>query len=186
MTILNRTYELRNLYFLQSQDSAEEAKPDYSSLFQWADNAYFERFEPDAELLRRLLSPEKKCAYSIADQVFGSQKEQQYIGLRHLSNLFLERCRLYKQHLRDIDHRHMEIQEKLFGVKINNFPDRAKRLSNLEGQLLQLESQRRDEEIAFWKDTVELRAKLFENTAAYKDARQRFSILSDVEGKYVG
>jgi hypothetical protein len=80
----------------------------------------------------------------------------------------------------------MEIQEKLFGIQINNFPDRAKRLSNLEGQLLQLEGQRRDEEIAFWKDTVELRAKLFEHAVAYKDAKQRFSILSDVEGKYAG
>jgi hypothetical protein len=120
----------------------------------------------------------------MADQVFGHQKEQQYVGLRHLSNLFLERSRLYKQHVRDIDHRHMEIQGKLFGVKINNFPDRAKRLSNLEGQLLQLEAQRRDEELAFWKDTMELRAKLFEHAAAYKDSRHRYSVFSAVEAQY--
>jgi hypothetical protein len=69
----------------------------------------------------------------------------------------------------------------LFGVQINNAPDKARRLSNLEGQLLQLESQRRDEELAFWKDTVDLREKLFEGAASYKDANHRYSVFSDVE-----
>ena len=77
-----------------------------------------------------------------------------------------------------------DVLEGEFGVKINNSPDKAKRLSNLEGQLLQLEIQRRDEQIAFWKDTVELREKLFEGAATYKDANHRYSIFSDVEEKY--
>ena len=82
----------------------------------------------------------------------------------------------------DIDHRHLQIQEQLFGVKINNSPDKARRQSNLESQLLQLEQQRRDEELAFWKDTVELRQGVFESAAAFKDAKHRYSVFSGVEG----
>ena len=101
-----------------------------------------------------------------------------------MANLFYERCKLNKQHIQDIDHRHLEIQEKKFGVEINLTPDNSKRLSNLEGQLLQLEQARREEELAFWKDTVELREKLFENSVDYRAAKHRGSIFSDVESDY--
>ena len=134
--------------------------------------------------MERTLSPVRKPAYSIADQVFGNQKQQEYTSLRHLSNLLQERAKFNRQHISDIDHRHMQIQEKLFGVEINHFPDKARRQSNLESQLLQLEQQRRDEELAFWKDTVELRQGLFESSAAYKNAMHRYLVFSDVEAQY--
>jgi len=151
-------------------------------LLKWPANGYFEKFKLDAKLLQKALSPlEKSTDYSIADQVFGNQKQTEYLSLKHLANLFYERCKLQKQHIKEIDSTHIKVQEKLFGVKINNSSDKAKRLSNLEGQLLQLESQRRDEELAFWKDTVELREKLFEGAATYKDANHRYSVFADVE-----
>jgi hypothetical protein len=181
----NKTYELRKLYFEQSQYSAQQAKPDYPPLLQWPEKGYFEKFKLDAKLLQKALSPvEKSTNYSIADQVFGNQKESEYLGLKHLANLFYERCKLHKQHIKEIDSTHIKVQEKLFGVKINNTADKGKRLSSLEGLLLQLESQRRDEELKFWADTVELREKLFEGATTYKDASHRYSIFSDVEEKY--
>jgi hypothetical protein len=181
----SKMYELKNLYLQQSQYSAKQARPDYPLFLQWPEKAYFEKFKPDADLLQKALSPlEKSVTYSIADQVFGNQKQLEYLGLKHSANLFYERCRLHKQHIQEIDRRHIEIQERKFGVEINNFPDRAKRLSNLEGQLLQLESERRDEELAFWKDTVELREKLFEGAGNYRAARHRYSVFSDVEARY--
>jgi hypothetical protein len=181
----NKTYELGNLYFQQSQYCSQQTKPDYKPLLQWPEKAYFEKFKPDADLLQKALSPlERSINYSIADQVFGNQKQQEYLGLKHLANLFYERCKLHKQHIKEIDSTHIKVQEKLFGVKINNFPDRARRLSSLEGLLLQLESQRRDEELAFWKDTVELREKLFEGASTYKDAKHRYSVFADVEADY--
>jgi len=103
------------------------------------------------------------------------------VNLRHAGNLFHERCRLHKQHIRDIDHRHSQILERLFLAKINSAPDSVRRLSNLENQLLQLESQRRDAELAFWKDTVELRDKLFEGAGAYKAAEHNYSVFAGVE-----
>jgi hypothetical protein len=181
----NTSAELRELYFQQSRDSPKASGYIfYDSLLQWPTNSYFNKFIPDSVLLEQSLSTIEKPAYSIAEQVFGNLKEQQYIGLKHLSNLFYERAKLHQQHTRDINHSHMQIQDKKFCVEINKFPENAKRLSNLESQLLQLEQQRRDEELAFWKDTVELREKLFESAAAYKQAKQRYSIFSQVEGQY--
>jgi hypothetical protein len=181
----NVTYEMRKLYLQQNQYSTKQAKAHYPTLLQWPEKGYFEKFKPDADLLQKALSPlEKSITNSVADQVFGNLKQLEYLDLRHSANLFYERCKLHKQHIQDIDRRHIEIQERKFGVEINNTPDRGKRLSNLEGQLLQLESQRRDEELAFWKDTVELRQKLFESAAQYKAANHRYSVFSDVEAKY--
>jgi hypothetical protein len=181
----NKTYELRNLYFQQSQYSVQPTRIEYPFLLNWPENEYFNKFKPDADLLQEALSPLKKSLdYSVADQVFGNQKQLEYLSLKHLSNLFYERCRLHSQHIKDIEHRHIQIQEKKFGVEINHTPENAKRLSNLEGQLLQLEKEQRDEELTFWKDTSELREKMFEKAALYKTAKQRYSIFSDVEGKY--
>jgi len=181
----NKTYELRNLYFQQSQYSAQQAKPEYPLLLQWPEKAYLESFKPDADLLQKAICPADTDPYhSLADQVFGNQKQLEYVSLKHLANLFYERSKLHKQHIGDIDHKHLQIQEDLFGVKINNFPDRARRLSGLEAQLLQLEQERRQEELAFWKDTAELREKMFEGAATYSAAKHRYSVFSRVEGRY--
>jgi len=180
----NQTAELPELYFQQSHYSARQSKADYLPFLQWPSNSHFEKFRPDADLFQKALSPSARSSYSIADQVFGNQKRQEYTSLRHTTNLLYERAELNKQHIQDIDHRHMQIQKMLFCVKINNSPDKARRQSNLESQLLQLEQQRRDEELSFWKDTVELREKLFEGADAYKDARHRYSVFSDVEAQY--
>lgn len=165
-------------------ETANQARPEYPPFLQWPSNSCFEKFKPDADLLQKALSPIEKSTYSIADQVFGEHKRHEYTNLRHSANLLQERTKLHKQHIQDIDHRHLQIQEELFGVRINFFPDRARRQSNLESQLLQLEQQRRDEELAFWKDTVELRQGLFESAASYKDAKHRYSVFSDVEAQY--
>jgi len=180
----NKTYEIRQLYFQQSQYPVELAEPGPPPLLQWPDSSYFAKLRPDAELLQRVLHQDmEKARATVAEEVFGSQKEQQYTSMRHLVNLLQERSTLHQQHLYDIDHRNLQVQEELFGVRINCSPDRAKRLSTLEGQLLQLEQQRREEELAFWKDTVELREKLFESASAYRVATHRYSVFSRVEGE---
>jgi len=178
----NTTAELTELYFQQSQDSAKTPKYIFhDSLLQWPSNSYFEKFKPDVYLLQKSLINKKEPVRNISYQIFGVKSQQEYTNLRHVNNLFIERAKLHKGHIRDINHRHVQIQEKLFGVQINNFPDKARRQSNLESQLLQLEQQRRDEELSFWKDTVELREKLFESAALYKEAKHRYSVFSDVE-----
>jgi hypothetical protein len=58
MTMLNNTYELRNLYLQQSRYSVEQVKPDIPLFLQWPLNGYFERLQPDADLLQKALNPE--------------------------------------------------------------------------------------------------------------------------------
>ena len=183
----NKTYEIRNLYFQQSRYAAESQEPQYEqpALLQWPPKGYFNKLKPDAALLQQALLPfDQAKAGTLVERVFGNELKQQNINLKHSANLFYERCQLHKQHIQDIDDRHLKVQERLFGVEINNFPDRNKQLRTLEGQLMQLEQQRREEELAFWKDTVELRKELFESAADYRDTSQRHAIFSQVEGQY--
>src|SRR4030042_4641792 len=68
-TMPNKLYEIRNLYFQQSQYSVKEAKPEYPLLLRWPENEYLNQFKPDAKLLQKALSPlEKSLSYNIADQ----------------------------------------------------------------------------------------------------------------------
>ena len=182
----NRTYELRTLYFQQSQYNAQTSEShEYPSLLQWPNSRYFSQLQPDAELLRETLSqPTTLPESTLSEQVFGRELRQQNFSLQHLSHLFYERCRLHHRHIQDIQDRHLEVQGKLYGVVINHFPDRNKRLGTLESQLLQLEQQKRDEELAFWKDTMEVREKMFESAGTYQGTRQRFSLFADVEAQY--
>lgn len=180
---------MRKLYFEQSGYSTKETAADYAKplLIQWPKSSYFNRLSIDAQLLQKTLKPETDYqAKTVSEKIFGSEIAKQHTGLLHLSNLFYERCMLHKSHLSEINSSHMDAQERLFGVQINNYPDRAKRLSNLEGQLAQLEKERRGEELGFWKDTVELRQQLFENAGEYTAAKQRDLIFADVETGYHG
>ena len=183
----NKTYELRNLYFQQSQYSVgqDDEQPQYPALLTLPENGYFNTFRVDTDLLQQALAPSNDYQLTnLSQQVFGQELKKQHINLQHSANLFKERCQLNKQHLQDIDHRNMQVQEKLYGVWINNFPDRSKRLGNLESQLLQLEQQRREEELAFWKDTVDLRQQLFETADDYRNTRNRYNIFSGVGVNY--
>jgi len=169
-------------FLVNSQSSVNLYAPYQTRLYCWPAGRDFLIFRPDAYLWQGALSSDQQPTdHSLADQVFGNQRRQEYLNLTHLANLLYERASLHKQHLRDIDHRHIQIQEDLFGVRINNSPDKARRQSNLENQLLQLEGQRRDEELAFWKDSVDLREKLFDTASTYKAAKHRYSVFAAVE-----
>ena len=183
----NKTYELKNIYFQPScySTSKEEKEPDYPSLLAWPTNGYFSRLNTDRDLLREALSPRRESASdNLSERVFGSELKNQYIDLKHVVNLLQERIELHRKHLQEIDERHIKVQENLFGVEINRFPDRNKQRRTLEGQLIQLEGQRREEEIDFWKDTVELRKQLFEASSNYRDTKHRYSVFSQVEETY--
>ena len=176
-----------NHYLRQDGYSSGRPGPYRPPLLYWPAAGYFDHLRPDAELLEQAVSSAyRPASSSIAEQVFGSRKRQQHTALQHTVNLLRERAELHRRHIQDIDHRHSRLEAELFCVRINNFPDRARRLSNLEGQLLQLEGQRRDEELAFWKDSVELRQKLFEAAEAYSSAKHRYAVFSQVEegGEY--
>ena len=84
----------------------------------------------------------------------------------------------------DIRHRHGKCQEDLFLAKLNAQADGGRHLASLEKLLVQLESDKRREELAYWKDTAELRNTLFENAKEYATARDRAAILKPFGGTH--
>jgi len=50
MTMPNKMYELRKLYFQQSQYTAKQVKPDYPPLLQWPEKGLREKFKLDTDL----------------------------------------------------------------------------------------------------------------------------------------
>ena len=184
----NTTSELRELYFQNSGYSlAKPADSSYDSLLQWPSNGYFERLKPDAALLKEALtsypSPETS---TVAEQVFGNQARQERIGLKHLVNILYERAFLDARHLKEINRRLMDCHEKLSIIKMHFPLDGGRSQQNLERLIVDLEKQRRDEELNFWKDTTEIREKLFENAATYSATQHRKQILCGVEDEYGG
>lgn len=179
----NTTTQSREWYFQHSQYSVEEPKkPSYDSLLQWPSNGYFERLKPDAALLKEALSsyagPE---AFTVSEQVFGSQARQQKIGLKHSANILYERASLHAKHLKEIDRRLMDSHRKLSILKMHFPVDAGRTQQNLERLIIQLEEDHRAEELNFWKDTTEIRQKLFEDAGVYSATKRRQDMLCGVE-----
>lgn len=178
----NKTAELRELYFQHSPYTAKEAKPDYPPLLQWPSHGYFERLKPDSALLKEALQSYITLGTStVAEQVFGNQARQQKLGLKHLANILYERALLHSKHLKEIGRCLMGCQEKISILKMHFPVDGGKSQQNLERVVLQLEQERRTEEINFWKDTTEIREKLFEDAAEYSATKRRQDMLYGVE-----
>ena len=151
-------------------------------LLPWPPNGYFEKFQRDAALLKEVLSPYAGPRdATLAEQVFGSQARQQRIGLGHLANVLYERALLHQKHLRDIDWRLVDCQDRLSVLKMHFPIDGGRPQQHLEKLILKLEKQRHDEEIGFWKDSAEIRQHLFENAATYGAAKRRQDMLYGVE-----
>ena len=155
----NKTYELRNLYFEQYPYSRASVRDsdEQDALVMLPRDWNFKPLYQDIQQLQRAITYQPSPAEAtVAQQVFGADLKKHAVGVKHAAHLLAERSSLHQRHLREIDRRHIEAQEKLFGAQINKTPENAKRVLNLEGQLAQLEKERRSEEVAFWKDTVNL------------------------------
>ena len=95
-------------------------------------------------------------------QVFLNQAYQHKVVMEQIDRQIDQRLRIHQNHIEDIRHRHMQMQEALSITRIINLPDRTRRESNLERALLDLEKNKRDEDLALWKDTLDLQTKLIE------------------------
>jgi hypothetical protein len=100
-----------------------------------------------------------------------------------------DRGKIHEQTLKSIETDTLRIDEGLLQLeqmmrtcRINPPPELSKKEQNLEGELLNLERQRRDEYTAFWKDQVLLRKDLVELAGAHVAAKARENILDGVNG----
>jgi len=179
-------HKVQEAYFARSQyePSLPYEQPD--SLFQWPGNRYFDNLKKDVPLLHESLSPQPEAQEypsTLADQVFGHQKREQRISVKHLINLLYERSRFHYRHLKDIDSRLMDCHSRLSVARMLS-PMRADMGQvNLERLIVALEKERRKEELSFWKDSRELRQELFEHTREYGATARRARMLSGLEGE---
>jgi len=176
-------------YSTDRQDYGREEAPSispYGPLLAGPQGGYFEKFRFDAALLKEALSPAAGPRNAtLAEQVFGSQARQGRISLTHLANILHERALLHSNRLRDINHRLVDCQDRLSVLKMHFPMDGGKAQQHLEKVILDLESQRHEEEISFWKDSAEVREQLFEGAATYGAARRRKDMLYGVEAEDV-
>jgi len=181
----NHITPLEELYrTLSHYGEREKAEPAYryGAGLPWPPESCFEKFQRDAALLKEALSPSAvPLDVTLAEQVFGSQARQQKINLGHLANVLYERAVLHRKHLRDIDWRLVDCQDRLSVLKMHFPLDGGRPQQHLEKLILELEKQRHDEEIGFWKDSAEIRQQLFENAATYGAAKRREDMLYGVE-----
>ena len=59
--------------------------------------------------------------------------------------------------------------------------DRTREKTALEKVIISLEQERRNEDLAFWKDTAELRKELFSGAGEYQAIANRFNLFADFE-----
>lgn len=158
----------------------------YGPLLLGTRDGYLDQFKLDAVLLREALSQYAGPRdATLAEQVFGGQARQQRIGLGHLSNTLYERSLLHANRLRDIDRRLVDCQDRLSVLKMHLPLDAGKVQQHLEKLIIDLEGQRHDEQVSFWKDSTEIRQLLFDNAAAYGAARRRRDMLGGLEANGV-
>jgi hypothetical protein len=149
---------------------------------QWVRSLDAEKPTLDDALLKEALS-----AYAgpreatLAEQVFGSQARQQRIGLKHLANVLYERTLLHNKRLGDIDHQLTDFLDRLSVLKMHFPLGEGRSQQQLEKLVIELERQRYEEQVSFWKDGAEIRQQLFESAAAYSSAQRRKDMLYGVE-----
>ncbi len=172
-------------HFNDSRYGADErTAPIYpcSPSSQWARSTDSEKSTLDDALLKEALStytgPQEA---TLAERVFGSQARQQRIGLRHLADVLYERALLHNKRLRDIDHRLTDFLDRLSVLKMHFPLGEGRSQQQLEKLIIELERQRDDEEVSFWKDSAEIRQQLLEGAAAYGAATRRKGMLYGVE-----
>jgi hypothetical protein len=179
-------HKVQEAYFASRQYEPSDACKYRDSLLQWPGNRYFDSLKKDGPLLEETLAsaPEAQPYLpSLADQVFGHQKRDHAISVKHLLNLLYERSRLHHRHLKDIDHRLMDCHSRLSIARLLSPVETDREAMNLEKLIVALEKDRRKEELDFWKDSKDLREGLFEQAMEYGATSRRARMLSGLEAE---
>lgn len=114
----------------------------------------------------------------VVSLVFGSQAVSSDVASRHLANIIEERRTLLQRHVCDIKWRLDELLErKPFRRKgLGSYDDYT--LTDVEKQILALELQKRELELALWRDTHELRTSLVTGRQEHVATQRRIGYLA--------
>jgi len=151
------------------------------SLLYWHGHTYLVPWDRERYVLSQALALPEEKPETLADQVFGNQARQQKLHVMHEASLLAARYELHRRHLRDIKHRQMQVQEELSIARMLSAGELTRQRIDLEKLLVNIESQERDEDIAFWKDTLKLRQEMFSGVQEYQAAGHRAQLLKGIE-----
>ena len=168
-------------------DSVYSPRPtaaDY--LFRVQSRSYSTAWDKEKYVLAAALSQPEMKPQSLADQVFGNQARQQKLQVMHEASLISGRYELHKRHLRDLKHRLSQVQEKISIVRMFEPGLPSRQQLDLEKLLFNLEGQERDEENAFWSDTLKIKQGLFSAIGEYQSAQHRANVFRDLEAEHAG
>ena len=156
------------------------------SLFQWhsTNYNYFKPWERERYILSEALSQPESQSDSLADRVFGNQARQEKLHLLHEANLLAHRYDLHKRHFNDINRQIMRFQEQLSIERMHSPSYVSRGQRDLEKLLVNLEAQKRDEDIGFWKDSLKIRQELLQGAGEYQATRHRAEIMKGLEVEY--
>jgi len=134
---------------------------------------YLQRFDRDANTAYS----ENAEGYSTSDDlvsfVFGNQLRDHAANSHAQARLIVDRLRLTRQHLADVQWRLDQIAER----KPISVPGDGK-LSDVEKQIIDLEKQKRQIQLNEWRDLLDLRKAVAEERRAYHNVTARMNYLA--------
>jgi len=134
-------------------------------------DSYLEQF--DQEIAPQ---PPPILSRDLVSLVFSNQAATHSANSRQLATLILEREKVARKHLRDIQWRMSEFQSQRPQLIFSGA--RPVDLMKLEQQIAELDRQKREVELGLWQDILELRKDLHEERREYRATRNRMTYIS--------
>jgi nitrate reductase assembly molybdenum cofactor insertion protein NarJ len=167
MTGYNKIAHIRALYEKQAKaKNSLDEKPDFLSLP--GNPAYKSR--PD----------------SLADRIFGRQLEEKQLWTAHFENILGERNRIYHHQMEEIQEEISHLKGRLESLSrpYSIHPPQLK--TQLERILWQTGNEQRREQVRFWKDLLDIKDRMIQNSIEYRQTQDRSTLLQPEEEKYNG
>ena len=137
----------------------------------------------DSKLLERI-GQDRFSGNSIRDQVFGGQVTSQKYTLKHFSSQGGARERIHHQHIKEINRRITELSGDLSIARMLSGGRLEKDIIKLQGQMDQLEREKRKERLDFWKDMAEIGKDRLDTALEYNAVTRRADLFQGLEVGY--
>ena len=134
----------------------------------------------DTDRLLKDLFQDSAFASRLSERVFGTQLKRTGAVVQNLDQLLNDRSQILDRNLREINQRRNEIANRLSIARRPNSIRTPQEVARIEKMLFDLESQRRDEYLNFWKDLARTRGDLLEAAGGYQAAKNRASLFGGI------
>ena len=134
----------------------------------------------DTDRLLKDLFQDSAFASRLSERVFGTQLKRTGVAVQNLDQLLSGRNQILDRNLREINQRRNEIANRLSIARRPYSIRTPQDVARIEKMLFDIESQRRDEYLNFWKDLARTRTELFEAAGEYQATKNRASLFGGI------